>query len=219
MIGLLLKRQILAAKTHDTDVMVRVSKGGYSDYIRPLELDAAGIMVPHVKSLAEAEEIVYMTKFHPIGRRPVDGGNADGDYTGMGFKEYIAAANKERFITIQIEDPEPLKELEAIAKLDGIDMLFFGPADFTQGIGHPGEFDHPLVQETRIQIAKLCRQNGKYAGTVGNSSNLDELKEMGYMFVSIGADVVALKDYYEGIADTFKSYGTNKNDNDSIYKE
>jgi len=57
---------IWAAKAHDTDVIVRVSRGGYSDYIRPLELDAAGIMVPHVMSLADAQNVVRMTRFHPV---------------------------------------------------------------------------------------------------------------------------------------------------------
>ena len=69
---------IWAAKAHNADVIVRVPRGSYSDYIRPLELDAAGIMVPHIMSLADAQNVVRMTRFHPVGRRPVDGGNADG---------------------------------------------------------------------------------------------------------------------------------------------
>lgn len=66
---------VWAAKAHDADVMVRVAKGSYSDYIRPLEMDAAGIMAPHVMSTEEARNIVRMTRFQPVGRRPVDGGN------------------------------------------------------------------------------------------------------------------------------------------------
>ena len=58
---------IRAAKNYDTDVLTRVAKGCYSDYIRPLEADSTAIMVPHVMSLKEAREIVYFTKFHPIG--------------------------------------------------------------------------------------------------------------------------------------------------------
>ncbi len=63
--------------------MVRVARGSYSDHVKPLELDAAGIMVPHIMSLADARRVVSMTRFHPIGRRPVDGGNADGSYTAV----------------------------------------------------------------------------------------------------------------------------------------
>jgi len=118
-----LSAQIWAAAAHDTDVMVRVSRGGYSDYIRPLEINATGIMVPHIMSLEDAKRVVNMTRFHPVGRRPVDGGNADGLYTALDYKEYIQQANEQRFIVLQIEDPEPLNDLEAIAALE--DMICY----------------------------------------------------------------------------------------------
>ncbi len=66
---------IRAAKMHDMDTLVRVQRGSYSDLIHPLEMDATGIMVPHLMSLEEAKKIVYYTKFHPVGRRPLDGGD------------------------------------------------------------------------------------------------------------------------------------------------
>jgi len=194
-----LERQIIAGKLYDVDSLVRVSKGAYSDYIRPLEADATGIMVPHLMSAAEARQIVRMTRFHPIGRRPVDGGNPDGKYCLVNFDDYIAQANRERFIIVQIEDPAPLSELEEIAAVEGIDMLFFGPADFSQGIGAPGQFNHPKIQETRLRIVEVAKKYGKFAGTVGNSSNLADLKKMGYQFVNMGADVIAIADYVKKI--------------------
>ncbi|MBR6533718.1 MAG: aldolase, partial [Clostridia bacterium] len=132
---------IRAAKIYDCDVLTRISKtGGYSDIIRPLEADSTGIMVPHLMSFEEAKQIVYYSKFHPIGRRPLDGGNADGKYCLVDGLDYMTEANEERFTVIQIEDPEPLAELEEICALPGIDMIFFGPADFSQGIGKPCVF-------------------------------------------------------------------------------
>src|SRR5690606_11830718 len=71
---------VRAAKIHDLDVIVRISKGSYRDYIRPLEADAAGIMVPHVTSAAEARAVVEMCRFLPLGNRALDGGNADGGF-------------------------------------------------------------------------------------------------------------------------------------------
>jgi 4-hydroxy-2-oxoheptanedioate aldolase len=189
-----LEHQIRAAKLSDVDTMVRVAKGCYSDYIRPLEADAAGIMIPHLMSLKEAKEIVYFTRFHPIGRRPVDGGNADGKYCLVDFQEYIRQANRERFIVVQIEDPEPLAELDQIAAVEGIDMLFFGPADFSQGIGAPGQFNHPTIIETRKRIAEAAKKHGKFAGTVGGVDALPELIGMGYQFINMGADVFALEE-------------------------
>jgi 4-hydroxy-2-oxoheptanedioate aldolase len=193
------EKQIWAAKVHDTDIMVRVARGSYSDHVKPLELDAAGIMVPHVMSLADAQRVVSMTRFHPIGRRPVDGGNADAAYCEVDFQRYLWEANEQRFVCVQIEDPEPLADLEAIAALQGIDLLFFGPADFSQGIGVPGAWDDPRLDETRRRIAQACAAHGKVAGTVGSPASLDSLVGMGYRFVSVSADVVGLSQYYKGI--------------------
>ena len=189
---------VRAAKIYDVDVLTRVSKGCYSDICRPLEGDSTGVMIPHLMSLEEAKQIVYYTKFHPIGRRPLDGGNADGAYCLVDANDYLKQANEERFTVVQIEDPEPLAELEEIAALPGIDMLFFGPADFSQGIGAPNSAD-PRIDETRRLVAKVARKHGKFAGTVGGPANFDALVEMGYTFISTGADVVALWKYFKEI--------------------
>ena len=189
---------VRAAKIHDVDVLTRVSKGCYSDICRPLEADSTGVMVPHLMSLEEAKQIVYYTKFHPIGRRPVDGGNADGAYCMVSAQDYMKQANEERFTVVQIEDPEPLDELEEICKLPGIDMIFFGPADFSQGIGAPNSQD-PRIDEARRLVAATARKYGKFAGTVGGVGNFDDLVAMGYTFISVGADVVALWKYYKDI--------------------
>lgn len=189
---------VRAAKIYDVDVLTRVSKGCYSDMVRPLEGDSTGIMVPHLMSLEEAKRIVYYTKFHPVGRRPIDGGNADGAYCLVSGADYIKQANEERFVIVQIEDPEPMEELEQICALPGIDMIFFGPADFSQGIGSPNVPD-PRIDEARRLIAKTARRHGKFAGTVGGPGNFDKLVEMGYTFISTGADVVGLWKYYQEI--------------------
>ena len=159
---------------------------------------------PGTMSLEEAKEIVYYTKFHPIGRRPLDGGNADGAYCLVDGKEYMETANKERFVVVQIEDPEPLKELDEICALEGIDMIFFGPADFTQGIGAPLDFANPEVDRVRRLIAKTAKKYGKMAGTVGNADNFYELVEMGYDFVNIESDVCALPKIYKAELEKLK---------------
>lgn len=196
-----IENAIRSAKIYDCDTLTRVSKGCYSDLVRPLEADSTGIMVPHLMSLKEAEDIVYYTKFHPIGRRPLDGGNADGKYCLVDEKDYIREANAERFTVVQIEDPEPLAELDEICALPGIDMIFFGPADFSQGIGTPCDFSNPEIDRTRRLVANTARRHGKFAGTVGSIANFDALAEIGYTFISVGADVVGLWQYYRDIVD------------------
>lgn len=190
---------VRAAKLYDCDVLTRVMRGSYSNLIRPLEADSTGIMVPHVMSLNDAKEIVYYTKFHPIGRRPIDGGNADCAYGNINMHDYIKQANEERFVIVQIEDPEPLDELDEICALPGIDMIFFGPADFTQGIKAPMDFANLLVSETRKRVAESARRHGKFAGTVCTPESFDDMVDMGYTFLNISSDVTCLNKAYTNL--------------------
>jgi len=195
-----IEKQILAAKAHDVDMVVRVPRGSYSDMIKPLEMDATAVMIPHVMSLTDAKAIVRQTKFYPLGLRALDGGNADGAYTGIDLPVYLEDANRERFNILQIEDPEPLGELDDIAALPGADMIFFGPGDFSQAIGAPGQLQREEIREARRLVAEAARRHGKFAGTVGSADNFDELVEMGYRWISVGADVVGLSAYCGSIA-------------------
>jgi len=192
----MVENMIRAARGFDVDAIVRVRRGSYSDHTLPLEMDATGIMVPHIMSLDDAKKVVHQTRFHPIGRRPWDGGNSDGGFCMVPAKDYIHNANTQRIVMVQIEDPEPMEELEAIAAVEGIDMLFFGPGDFSQGIGAPAQFDHPKIDEARRRIARVCRDAGKFAGTLCAPDRVPQFVDMGYQFLGIGADVVGMTKYF-----------------------
>ena len=138
-------------------------------------------------------------------RRPLDGGNADGGYATIDYSDYLPQANKERFVIVQIEDPEPLGDLDAIAALDGIDMLFFGPADFSQGIGATGEWDHPKLLDARRRVAEVAIKHGKFAGTTGSINNIDDLMKLGYKFINIGADVIGVGAYCKQLIEGFSN--------------
>ena len=187
-----IEHHVWAAKSAGADLVVRVARGSYSDYIRPFELDASGLIVPHVMSRAEAEQVARMTRFMPVGRRAIDGGNADGRYCNMDYAEYTRQANRERFVIVQIEDFEAMAELEGIAAVAGIDGLFFGPGDFSHSLGIPGQWSDTRIADARRRIAAAAVAHGKFAATVGSPGNLEELVGMGYRFVSLGADVIAI---------------------------
>ena len=190
-----LESQVLAARACDADLVVRVQRGSYSDLVKPLELDAAGIMVPHVKSADEAAEIIRQVRFHPLGMRAMDGGNRDGGYGAFEFQEYIRFVNANRFVILQIEDCCALEELDAICALEGFDILFFGPGDFTQSLGCPGEFRRPEVAAARHRVADAARRAGKFAGTVGTPGTFRELCAEGFQFINLGADVIGLNEH------------------------
>ena len=140
-----------------------------------------------------------------MGRRPIDGGNADGKYGLLSPEEYIRYCNEEKLTIIQIEDVEALEDLEKIAALPGIDMLFFGPADFSQSIGQPTNVGNDRTMEAKRRVAEVARAHGKFAGTVGDPSKLKELYDMGYRFINFGADVDGLCMYFADVIEQVKN--------------
>ncbi|HBN83463.1 MAG TPA: aldolase [Clostridiales bacterium] len=198
--------QVLAAKAYDVDCVVRVGRGSYSDYIRPFEMDAAGIMVPHVMGKKDALEVVKTTKFQPVGRRPLDGGNADGAFCLVPTKEYIEHSLKEKFVIIQIEDPEAIEELDDICSVEGIDMIFFGPGDYSNTLGLPGQLTAPPVVEAWKKVAESARKHGKFPGTVANVNTLDMVVDMGYQFINMGSDVGAIGSFAGKMYDCLSKY-------------
>ncbi len=182
----------LAAKAYGAETVVRVPRGCYSNHVRPLEMDCTAVMVPHVMGVEDAQQVARMTKFHPLGRRAIDGGFADGLYCQMKTADYIEYANKERLTIIQIEDFEALEQIDEIAAVPGIDMLFFGPADFAHSLGIPTNTGDEKVAKARIKVAETARKYGKFAGTVGNPGNVKDLHDMGYRYVNLCADVAIL---------------------------
>ena len=197
---------ILAGKAHDMDIIVRVAKGSYSDFIRPLEADASAIMVPHLMSLDEAEYIARITKYKPVGRRPLDGGNADGMFCQIDCVEYMRFVNENRLVIVQIEDPEPLAELDKICQVPGIDMIFFGPGDFSHSIGDPCNFANPEIARVRKLVVETAHKYGKFAGTVSVPS-MKECFTLGYDLVNCGADVGAIGASCKAIRAEFEALG------------
>lgn len=200
-----LEHGVRAAQAYGIDAIVRIPRGSYSDLIRPLEMDAAGIMVPHVMSPRDATDIVRVTRFHPLGLRPLDGGNADAAYGKADIKTYIEHANTQKLVIAQIEDPQAVDTLDEIAQVEGIDMLFFGPGDYSHALGIPGDLSDPRIADARRRVAEAATRHGKFAGTVGNSAAIEGLVGLGYRFINAGADVVGLGEYFSNLASAFNN--------------
>jgi 4-hydroxy-2-oxoheptanedioate aldolase len=197
-----------AARVGTTDIMVRPAKGEFMRLGRMLEAGAQGIMYPRCDAAAEARQVVTWSKFAPLGRRGFDGGNADMPYCTKPIGSYIREANEQTFVVIQIEDEGALANARSIAEVEGVDVLFFGPADFTVLGGFPGQFDHPRVQEAIRSIADAARQAGKHWGMpCGTPERAKELIGMGARFLCHGADILFMKTGLEEVRHRFGLLG------------
>ena len=88
-----------------------------------------------------------------------------------------------------------MDEIEEICSVPGIDIIFFGPGDFSQSVGKPGDLNCSEVVSARKKVAECALKHGKFAGTVGSIQNVNELHDLGYQFVNLGADVVSFGQY------------------------
>jgi 4-hydroxy-2-oxoheptanedioate aldolase len=187
-----------AARVGGSDVMVRPAKGEFMQIGRILESGAQGILYPRCDNAAEAREVVAWSKFAPLGRRGFDGGNPDSPYGSMPMADYVKAANEQTFVAIQIEEPSVLEHARAIAEVEGVDVLFLGPADFSILAGIPGQLDHPIIQDAMRRIDAAARAAGKHWGTVSSSTERTrQLLELGARFICQGCDIVMIKNALE----------------------
>lgn len=179
----------------DIDAVVRVRKGeGYTSFFRPLEDGAAGIMVPHVKTAAEAAWVVENARFPPLGRRGIENVMPDADLGFASGPAYLEHANRETFVVIQIEDAEALEQMDAIAAVPGYDVIFIGWADLSVSLGVPFEFEHPKLRSAEEAIAAAARRHSKYWGCpVSNPRRLADLVARGARYFNVGSDYGLLR--------------------------
>src|SRR5690606_12095425 len=117
-----------AARVGTSDVMARPAKGEFMRMGRLLEAGAQGIMYPRCDNAAEAAELVKWSKFPPLGSRGFDGSGPDNTFGSAPASTYTDHANRNTFLVAQIEDPAALDNVEEIAAVPGIDVVFLGPA-------------------------------------------------------------------------------------------
>ena len=162
----LVDRVSLACRATGIDLMVRVRKTGYTSVMRTLEFGANGVMVPHCRSAEEARQWVEWTRFPPLGKRGFDGAGADGDYGLTDPLQFLKDQNEETFLVLQIEDRESVECVDEIAAVEGVDLLFVGPADLSISYGVPLQREHALVQRAFDKVANAAAKAGKWWGTV-----------------------------------------------------
>jgi len=152
-------------------------------------------MVPHVTTAEEARHIVEMTRFHPLGRRAMDGGNPDGLYCQIPLADYLAHANSQRVLIFQIESPEALANVEKIAAVPGFNFLLFGRATSAICWVNRGSSMTRKFWPRANASPTAARANGKHCMCPGMLAPRSVLEEEGYDAFNLGADVIGLGQY------------------------
>ena len=170
---------------------------------RALDIGAQTLLFPYVQNVEEAKRAVASTRYPPHGVRGVSVSARASRYGRT--PGYLGKANDEICVLVQVETREAMKDLEAIAKVDGIDGVFIGPSDLAASLGHLGNSAHADVQAAMKNAVERLTAVGKPAGILtGNEDEARRYIDWGYLFVAVGADVGLLARNADALAKKFK---------------
>lgn len=161
--------------------VVRVNRNDQALIYRTLDCGAMGIVVPHVNSKAEAQNVVDGGKFAPIGHR--------GMFTsrqGYGVDNYFEVANSQTLLVVLIEDIKAVNNLDEILTVDHIDVFFVAPSDLATSMGYIGNHDHPFVQKTIDDTLARIQDAGRVAGTLALDDTVEKYVKAGVRFLLVG---------------------------------
>ena len=185
-----LHTQLAALRRGRTLPIVRVPSNNAVSIKHVLDLGVDAVMVPDVRTPAQAVEAVRAMRYPPSGIRGMGGSVRATDFGRNGG--YYTASNERVCLILQIESLEGLRNLEAIAQVDGVDLLFFGPYDMAADAGYLAQPGHPnIVAKVREGLGTV-RRCGRFAGLLTAPAQWQTFAEAGADMITIGSDVALL---------------------------
>lgn len=154
----------------------------------------SGIMVPMVNTVEDAQNIVKWSKFPPMGVRG-QGSSFCGMASGLSLADYVKTANRTLITAVQIETPEAVNNVDAIAALDGVDALFVGPNDLALSLlGYvPARWDEEEFLDALEKVRQAGIRHGKHVGILARSGQHAHELSQKWKLIGLGSDVRALQ--------------------------
>ncbi|HEU5282185.1 MAG TPA: aldolase/citrate lyase family protein [Burkholderiales bacterium] len=189
-----IKSQVAECRGIDLVPMARVATSQYQYISRALDIGCMGIMVPMVGSAEEAKFIVSCTRYPPTGRRGAAFGFAADDYIGGSVADKIRVANARTLVMCLIETEEGIRNVEQIAAVPGVDVLWLGHFDLTNFLGIPAQFDHPKYVDAIDKLTAAARKHGKVLACMTADDNWSrQYWEKGFRLFCVGVDAMLLQ--------------------------
>src|ERR1017187_2154036 len=184
--------QILAGAAHNVPVLVRPESAERIRAGHVLDLGACGVMFPRLDTPQEVEAAVCHLAYPPSGDRGIAGYNRARHF-GADTRD-SEQVNASILSVVQIETLPALNNVEQIAGIAGVDVLFVGPSDLSAALGIPGQFDAAHFQEALSRVVRACKNASIAAGILtGDAQRVDQLVEQGFSFVAVGSDSSLLR--------------------------
>lgn len=170
--------------------IVRLTSNHPDQIKRVMDAGATGVMVPMVKSAADAKAAVQSVYYPPRGQRGVGLARAQG--YGARFQQYRGWLEDNAVIVAMIEHVDAVKAIDEILAVDGIDAYIIGPYDLSGSMGRPGELNHPDVQSAIARVLEAGQRSGKPGGIHVIEPDQEELQRRiaaGFNFLGYGLDI------------------------------
>jgi 4-hydroxy-2-oxoheptanedioate aldolase len=195
--------QLQAAAPYPVSAIVRPAWNDKVLVKRYLDIGVQSLLIPYVQSAEEAEAAVAAVRYPTRGVRGVAGTTRASGYGRV--PDYVRRAEAELCLLVQIETRQGLDNLEAIARTDGIDGVFIGPADLAAGLGHLGDIPHAEVQSAIEDAIARIRACGKPAGILAtDEASTRRYMEWGTTFTAVGLDAMILARETDRLAKLYK---------------
>lgn len=161
-----MEHMIRAAQIANITSVVRTPQEDYGTILRAVEAGADAVMVPHLTSKAQAEKIVAMAKYLPIGQRGLDASTRVAKFGGISvdIENHMQSQNERLLVIGMIEDAEAVLNIEDIVTTKGLDLLFIGATDLSGSFGYPGEVTNPIVREAIQEVINKANNAGVKVG-------------------------------------------------------
>lgn len=178
---------LLAARASGTAGIVRVAEPSAAKILAVLDDGATGVLVPHVSSVAKAQEIARACRFRG-GRRGFSNTTRAGNFGAVGVWPHVDAQDASVTFIAMIEDPEALDEVDAIVATEGLDGVFIGRGDLTVALGAPA-MDAPEIMAACEKIIAAAKKVGKpVAMMVANADDANRFHKMGATTFIVASD-------------------------------
>lgn len=194
----LVHQQLMALSHVKTASVVRIAAQDPNLVKSYLDLGADALMVPNIETAEQAKEVVRMMRYPPQGYRGVGGSMRSTNYF-RNAANYYASSNNNVFLMAQIETPKGLANLDAIAAVDGVDVVFFGPNDFAANSGLLGQPGHADVMAKMEAGMKRCKELGKASGILCGEAQAERYMKAGCQIVAVGSEVGLLVGASDGL--------------------
>jgi len=173
--------------------------------LQALDQGAHGVVVPHIENANDSKKLLNSIKYHPLGQRGFTPFSKAGGFNNNNTSDYIKYANESILSVMIVESKEGLDNLEQIAEIDGIDVIYFGAFDISQALGVPGEVKHPKVIKAIQQGVNIISRKGKFAGGFVPQSKDDVkwLLDIGMRFIPYEVDSSLIYSSFKGLTDWF----------------